>query len=622
MFWLWRSLNADDFREENTEFGGGWIYGGQEHGWYRDANYPTQEAKDSYTGKWTAVGLLTVADAALFAGGLTAVGAVASFVTFIVGCDAELDKANSTRREAELQRDLDRRLASSFWERELEHDFARRFNNITPGLGPQGSGLYQLLKAWLADCDKHHDCKDRKPYFSPRRLIDTKFGGSSTDRLVLVERQHCSDYIVLSHRWGQLTADEEARFCTNSSNIDQRLQGFNLADLPQTFQDAVTVTRGLGKRYLWIDSLCLIQPMKSARGTGGDVRSTTDVAEGLKSMGKIFASAYCTIAASSGTGSKQHFLSPRQGPNVSGAAEDFEQDVNQGPLNQRAWVLQERVLSRRTIHFTSNHVYWECGQFVRCDNFVKLSSAPGNNYFVQDPHFPERLHQAGLPRVVSFLEWLFNGYSKRGITVAHDRYNAISGLMTHMDSINVFGQGARYGAFEFCLGRLLLWRRAGDSSRPRIDYTAIAEPVPSWSWMAYPGEVQFMVGASEKLKVAATTDLYFNGCFVRDDRRLRVNVRRLRDCGFRAHNSGLDHTVYEQGSGEDIGTFCADQRLYTNFEGCVVVGYDMGAALRSNPMVYVIFVQKGKAGRNFTRVGVGKVKAKSIYGHGMNGILE
>jgi hypothetical protein len=35
------------------------------------------------------------------------------------------------------------------------------------------------------------------------------------------------------------------------------------ASLPKSFQDAVTVTRGLGLRYLWIDALCIAQDDKS-----------------------------------------------------------------------------------------------------------------------------------------------------------------------------------------------------------------------------------------------------------------------------------------------------------------------------------------------------------------------
>ncbi|KAK0751319.1 heterokaryon incompatibility protein-domain-containing protein [Schizothecium vesticola] len=205
----------------------------------------------------------------------------------------------------------------------------------------------------------------------------------STDRLVLVENNNHIDYIVLSHSLGQLTEAEKYRFCTYSGNIDRRRRGFHLAHLPQTFQDAVVVTRQLGKRYLWIDSLCLIQRLRR------------DMKEGLKTMDRVFASAYCTIAASSSTSSKDGFLSRGMLLTITKSHPDvpanFEEDVTQGPLNQRAWVLQERVLSRRTIHSSSNRVYFECGEFVRSDNFAKFISAPGRDYFIHDPHFPQRL---------------------------------------------------------------------------------------------------------------------------------------------------------------------------------------------------------------------------------------
>ena len=35
-------------------------------------------------------------------------------------------------------------------------------------------------------------------------------------------------------------------------------------------------------------------------------------------------------------------------------------NVSQAPLNTRGWVLQERLLSRRILHFAADQVYWEC----------------------------------------------------------------------------------------------------------------------------------------------------------------------------------------------------------------------------------------------------------------------
>jgi hypothetical protein len=52
--------------------------------------------------------------------------------------------------------------------------------------------------------------------------------------------------------------------------------------------------------------------------------------------------------------------------------DDFDIDVGDAELNRRAWVLQESVLARRTIHFTAKQIYFECGEGVYCENLVKL----------------------------------------------------------------------------------------------------------------------------------------------------------------------------------------------------------------------------------------------------------
>jgi hypothetical protein len=102
-------------------------------------------------------------------------------------------------------------------------------------------------------------------------------------------------------------------------------------------------------------------------------------------MEDVFSSAYCVIAASSAVNSLEGFLerdvSSRYVPIVDAAGrqiyvcedmDDFENDVDRALLNTRGWVLQERVLSRRTIYFSANHTYLECGEGVCCENLNRL----------------------------------------------------------------------------------------------------------------------------------------------------------------------------------------------------------------------------------------------------------
>jgi hypothetical protein len=64
-------------------------------------------------------------------------------------------------------------------------------------------------------------------------------------------------YIALSYCWGPQTLKPFAT--TTYANIKDRKLGIPLEQLPQTFQDAITITRGFGIRYLWIDTLCILQ---------------------------------------------------------------------------------------------------------------------------------------------------------------------------------------------------------------------------------------------------------------------------------------------------------------------------------------------------------------------------
>jgi hypothetical protein len=167
-------------------------------------------------------------------------------------------------------------------------------------------------------------------------------------------------YVALSHRWGELVEEDKKRFCTTCENYQRRMKGFSMDDLPKTFKDAIQVTRALGIQYLWIDALCIIQTIQDEEGS--------DWKNEAGRMEQVFGSAYCTIAASSAENWGEGFLERKSTSDTA----NYAKDVDAACLNRRAWVLQERVLSHRTIHFTKSHTYWECSDGVRYENFIKL----------------------------------------------------------------------------------------------------------------------------------------------------------------------------------------------------------------------------------------------------------
>lgn len=160
---------------------------------------------------------------------------------------------------------------------------------------------------------------------------------------------------------------------TTVANFNALTKGFDTRLLPQTLQDAVHVTRMLGLQYLWIDSLCIIQD------------SADDWQREASQMADIYINAYCTIATTRAEDGDEGFLQPRSQRQcvavrpskgvpyyVCEVIDDFGHDVENSTLNQRGWVLQERVLSPRTIYFAKSQVYWECGQGVHCETLTKL----------------------------------------------------------------------------------------------------------------------------------------------------------------------------------------------------------------------------------------------------------
>lgn len=124
----------------------------------------------------------------------------------------------------------------------------------------------------------------------PTRILD--LGEDLLSNVRLIESQGASGvWVSLSHCWGRT-----ARFVTESSNLTERQQGIDLTELPPTFRDAVVITRKLGYRYLWIDSLCIIQD------------SHQDWVHESGRMQDYYSLAVLTIASDVASGDRESFL--------------------------------------------------------------------------------------------------------------------------------------------------------------------------------------------------------------------------------------------------------------------------------------------------------------------------
>jgi Heterokaryon incompatibility protein (HET) len=355
-----------------------------------------------------------------------------------------------------------------------------------PILPEAGSRLhFLLLNEWLRICDEEH-CHTKS--FSaelPTRVIDVSHYGSQDElRLFITESGERGTYITLSHCWGS-----SQPFCTEKSTLEARRKRIEFANLPKTFQDAVVVTRGLGVQYLWIDSLCIIQDDMD------DWRRESARMEG------IYSSAYCTIAATSATNCSEGFLhrsimkhiklrdaSGLTPLYVCKTSEDFDQDVENGVLNRRAWVLQERALSRRTLHFTAAQTYWECGSGIQCETLGTLHPVIRPPNPLASSEYPVTNSQYSSEDAASLFQDTFVKYTSLDITHSTDRSAAIIGLELRLAVF--YRTPSVYGILMKFFGKSLLWKRS-TAWRMEMIGDFKNERVPSWSWMAYNGQIGY-----------------------------------------------------------------------------------------------------------------------------------
>lgn len=125
---------------------------------------------------------------------------------------------------------------------------------------------FALVASWLERCRQGHEaCKktlagtvvdEEHGPLLPTRVLDVGCENSEDISLVETKRQDRENYCALSYCWGP---PGMPHLLTTRNNLSDHLGGIKFGNMPKTFQDAVTVTRKLRIRYLWIDGLCIIQ---------------------------------------------------------------------------------------------------------------------------------------------------------------------------------------------------------------------------------------------------------------------------------------------------------------------------------------------------------------------------
>ncbi|KAH9209201.1 hypothetical protein DL95DRAFT_274228, partial [Leptodontidium sp. 2 PMI_412] len=153
------------------------------------------------------------------------------------------------------------------------------------------------------------------------------------------------------------------------------------------------------------------------------------------------------------------------------------------PLNKRAWVIQERILSPRILHFERSQMIFECPSTTRSEQRSLLPERFHGYYnsgLLKKPFLRKHFRASSWHHIVQ-------SYSSMELTFCSDKLVALSGLATEKNS----AWPDRYlaGLWKRSLLEDLIW------SMNRSTYLVEPVPVwqpdfyraPSWSWASMEG---------------------------------------------------------------------------------------------------------------------------------------
>ncbi|KXH62870.1 heterokaryon incompatibility protein [Colletotrichum salicis] len=287
----------------------------------------------------------------------------------------------------------------------------------------------QLAKSWLDNCrERHPKCAGPQPYFLPSRVIALQ--GQDPSRVYLKETEGIEgEYAALSYCWdpggpGLITTKDNYR---DHQNFD----------------------------HLWVDLLCIVQD------------SVEDWAHEAALMFAVYSDAALTLSADGSNSATQGLFQSNQTlytldsktyydpggddlvyikrsshASLSGRASDMTQ-----PIDQRGWTMQERLMSRRVLHFTEEEMVWECNSLTECEcrresNMSTRELAPSGTK-----------SREGL-----YEHWrhIVREYAKRSLAYETDKMPALRGLVEKFQRVmqGVVGEDTN-GKDEYLAG---LWQ--------------------------------------------------------------------------------------------------------------------------------------------------------------------
>lgn len=366
--------------------------------------------------------------------------------------------------------------------------------SIDPSKGKQA-----LIKSWWDLCKLNHGprCNSRvldddpfhevlaQSYFGVIDVIDMRL--ASLPYKIFDGYLKFQDYIALSYVWGIPDLENPPYTTTRANIMEHRVIGGlerSLPKLPDAIRESIAVVQRLGIRYIWIDSLCIVQDSRRSWSLNARV------------MHLIYGNATLTICAADGEDASTGLLAmdlenssdqlkAECAPGVHlMVSRPPEIGVQQSRWNKRAWTFQERLLSKRSLIFTQGRIYFQCRSTGMSEDI--FADGRGSGWSLDSVQAPLQMLRELRSRALWFYTNCVSLYSSRELTNSGDVLAAFSGVCSlmegHMMVPFVFGLPSSHLDFA------LLWepaskiRQRGSSGNKNSD-----TEFPSWSWCGWMG---------------------------------------------------------------------------------------------------------------------------------------
>ena len=281
------------------------------------------------------------------------------------------------------------------------------------------------------------------------------------------------------------------------------------ASIPRTINDAIDFVRNMGYRFLWVDSLCIVQDDDSEKH------------DQISIMHKIYSAAYATIVQHTGNDANAGLPGVRLGSRsmlatkvhidetILIAQSDYSVPfiLSNSLHGTRGWTMQEVLLSSRCLHFFDKQVTFVCTEKHMQDwNAPWLDIEAGHRTQISvSPRILWQMNPLSLSCIekegdlLSFgqarLNWLkyfeiyariVANYTTRHLSYYSDILNAFQGLAGAISGINAstFFFGLPSVSFDFAL----LWIKDGASRHHKLQPS-----LPTWSWALTPGRTRYNI---------------------------------------------------------------------------------------------------------------------------------